>query len=332
MPKSFNQKMRLLALIDIFNEFTDENHGLSLEQIQQKLSEKEIKADRKTLYVDFDNLEDYGLDIVKGNEGRTTIYSLASRPFELAELKLLVDSVQSAKFISEHKSQALIKKLSSPAMVSKYQADGLKRQVFMSGRVKSMNESILLSIDKIHEAIKSGKQIYFQYFQWNAKKQVELKHNGEPYYVSPWALIWDNENYYLVAFDSGAQKVKHYRVDKMKNMRIVDKIQEGLEQKRSFNVAEYSQAAFGMYGGERVSVTLEADKNLVGVIIDRFGKDVSIYERSNNKVEAWVEIMLSPQFLGWVTGFGSGMRIVKPQKAVDAMKDLIKELADMYDK
>lgn len=330
MPKSFNQKMRLLALIDIFNEYTDEFHGLSLEEIKNMLLKQDIKADRKTLYVDFNNLKDYGLDIVMESKGRTAYYSLANRVFELPELKLLVDSIQSAKFISEKKSKDLIKKLSSPAMVSKYQADDLKRQVFMSGRVKSMNESILLSIDKIHDAIKSGKQIQFQYFQWNAKKQVELKHNGELYCVSPWALIWDNENYYLVAFDSAAKKVKHFRVDKMKNMKPTELLQEGLEERKKFNVAEYSQAAFGMYGGEKVSVTLEADKNLVGVIIDRFGKDVQIFERPNGKVEAWAEVMLSPQFLGWVTGFGTGMRVTKPQKAVDAMKQLIEQLSDMY--
>ena len=330
MAKSFNQKMRLLALIDIFGEYTDEDHGLSLEQIQDHLAKRDIKADRKTLYADFKDLFDYDFDIDNFKVGRTVFYHLLSRPFELAELKLLVDSVQTAKFISENKSRELIKKLSSNAMVSKYQADGLNRQVYMNGRVKSMNESIYLSIDKIHEAIKKNKQISFKYFKWNVHKQEEFKHSGELYYVSPWALILDNENYYLVAYETAAQKVKHYRVDKMKNMEITDKLQDGLAEKQEFQLTKYTKSVFGMYSGETVNVTLQADENLVGAVIDRFGKDVSLHSRGNGKVEVWVDVMLSPQFLGWVTGFGSGMKIVGPQKAFDAMKQLVADLNDLY--
>lgn len=330
MAKSFNQKMRLLALIDIFNEHTDEDHGLSLEQIQKMLLENEIKADRKTLYTDFKNLNDYGIEIEQDNIGRTTIYKQISRTFDLAELKFLVDSIQAAKFITEAKSKELIEKLSSAVMVSKYQAEGLKRQVHINGRVKAINKSIVLSVDKIHEAIKNNKQISFQYFQWNAKKEPVLKHDGELYYVSPWALVWFDENYYLVAFDSAEQKIKHFRVDKMKATAVTDKLQDGLAEKARFNVAEYSKAAFGMYGGERVTVTLEAEEGLVGVIIDRFGKDVPMYKRDNGKVEVWADVMLSPQFLGWLAGFGSKIRVTKPEKAVKQMKDLIEDLKSAY--
>jgi len=330
MAKCFNQKMRLLALIDIFNEHTDEDHGLSLEEIQKMLLEQEIKADRKTLYTDFENLNEYGVEIAKDNRGRTTIYKQISRTFDLAELKFLVDSVQAAKFISQQKSKELIEKLSSPAMVSKYQADGLKRQVHINGRVKSMNKSILLSVDKIHEAIKNGKQIAFKYFQWNAQKKAEYKHNGNLYHVSPWALIWDDENYYLVAFDSSEQKIKHFRVDKMDSMEVSKEFQEGVDEKAKFNVAEYSTAAFGMYGGERVTVTLEAKEELVGVIIDRFGKDVPMYKRNGGKVEVWADVMLSPQFFGWLAGFGDEMRVTKPEKAVQQMKELVEKLKKIY--
>lgn len=330
MAKCFNQKMRLLVLIDIFNEYTDEDHGISLEEIQKKLLEQEIKADRKTLYTDFENLNDYGLEIVKENEGRTTLYKQVSRTFDLAELKFLVDSVQAAKFISEAKSKELIEKLSAPAMVSKYQAAGLKRQVHINGRVKTINKSILLSVDKIHEAIRTGKQISFKYFQWNAEKQPEYKHGGELYFVSPWALIWSDENYYLVAFEARAQMVKHFRVDKMAEMKVTKLNQEGLKEKARFNVAEYSTAAFGMYGGERVTVTLEADASLIGVIIDRFGKNVPMHKRPNNKVEIWADVMLSPQFFGWLAGFGARMRVTKPEKAVQQMRELVAELKTIY--
>ncbi|MDO4178951.1 MAG: WYL domain-containing protein [Phascolarctobacterium sp.] len=330
MHKSYNQKLRMLAIIDVFNEYTDDDHSISLEQIQELLLEKELGADRKTLYQDFNYLTEYGFEIIKENIGRTYYYKLVTRPFDLAELKFLVDSVQAAKFITERKSSEIIEKLSSPYFVSKYQAEALKRQVHINGRVKTINKSILLNIDKIHEAIKNNKQIRFKYFQWNAKKEAVYKHDGAMYYVSPWALIWDDENYYLVAFDSEAQKVKHFRVDKMTNMSITENIQEALAEKAAFNAAEYSKSAFGMYGGKRVTVTLEAETSLVGVLIDRFGKDVAMYQRGKNKVEVWADVMLSPQFYGWLAGFGSAIRVTKPQSAVDDMKKLIKELKSAY--
>ncbi|MGN0564187.1 MAG: helix-turn-helix transcriptional regulator, partial [Candidatus Heritagella sp.] len=199
MAKGSNQKPKLLYLAKIFAEYTDEEHGLSMQEIIARLNQYEINADRKTLYLDFEELRHFGLDIVSEQKGRNVYYFLASRDFELPELKLLVDCVQSSKFITERKSRELIKKLES--LVSKHNASQLQRQVILSGRVKAMNESIYYSVDTIHNAINGDKQIRFQYFQWNVKKEMELRHHGAWYQISPWALVWDDEYYYLIGYD-----------------------------------------------------------------------------------------------------------------------------------
>ena len=213
MAKGRNQKLKLLYLTKIFMEKTDESHALTLAEITSLLNGYEVTADRKTLYLDFEELKHYGLDIISEQRSKTVVYYLASRDFELAELKLLVDSVQSSKFITEKKSNSLIKKLES--LVSEHESKQLHRQVITSGRVKTMNESILINVDSIHSAINNNRQISFQYFQWTPDKQRELRHDGQRYTISPWHLVWDNENYYMIGYDSDSEMIKHFRVDKM---------------------------------------------------------------------------------------------------------------------
>ena len=195
MAKSSNQKLKLMYLMKILLEYTDETHSLTMEEIKTKLKLYDISAERKSLYNDIESLRLYGLDIIGTKEDRTYSYHIGNRQFELAELKLLVDSVQSAKFITEKKSNDLIKKIE--AFASRYEAIQLQRQVFVAGRVKTMNESIYYNVDRIHSAIADNFQITFQYFQWNVDKKMELRHNGIWYKVSPWSLSWDDENYYL---------------------------------------------------------------------------------------------------------------------------------------
>ena len=294
MAKGNNQKLKLLYMAKIFKEKTDEKHGLSTQEIISLLNQYEVNADRKTIYLDFEELRHFGLDIVSNHAGRNVYYRLASRDFELPELKLLVDSVQSSKFITKRKSRELIKKLE--ALVSTYEAKQLHRQVVLTGRVKTMNESIYYSVDKIHEAINEDKQITFQYFQWNVKKKPALRHNGAWYHISPWALLWDDEYYYLIGYDSLETKTKHYRVDKMLHLDITGDKREGKEFFKDLNIPTYSNGLFGMFGGETVDVTLLCENNMAGPIIDRFGKEINLIATDEEHFQTCVQDLPANSF------------------------------------
>ena len=324
-----NQKLKLLYLIKIFTEDTDDQHALTLPQIVEKLGAYGISAERKTLYQDFELLRDFGFDIIGQQARRNFYYHMGNRRFELPELKLLVDSVQSAKFITDKKSNALIKKLEG--MVSKYEARKLQRQVIISGRIKAMNESIYYNVDKLHEAIGTDRQIRFKYFRWNIKKEMELRKDGAWYQVSPWALMWDDENYYLVGYDAEDGKIKHYRVDKMWRISVADRKREGKEQFRAFNMPRYTKSLFGMFGGEEVKVTLEAENGMVGILLDRFGKDIPVKPVDADHFRTSVVVAVSSQFLGWIMALGDGVKIIGPDKVVDRMKEEIRLISKMYE-
>ena len=328
MRKGPNQKLKLLYLAKILSEETDDRHSLTMQDIIAALAAYGVNADRKTLYLDFDELRRFGMDIITTQVGHNHYYHLGSRDFELAELKLLVDSVQSAKFITNRKSADLIRKLS--ALVSNHEAKYLQRQVVISGRVKTMNESIYYNVDKLHEAIGAKSRIRFKYYQWNVKKEPELRKGGAWYCVSPWALLWDNENYYLVAYDAGDDKIKHYRVDKMLKISITGDKREGKERFGEFDLARYSRSLFGMYGGEEVRVTLDVRNDMIGVLIDRFGKDLMITKSDDNSCRTVVEVVVSRQFLGWIMALGGGVRIVGPESVVEQMREEVRRLACQY--
>jgi len=322
------QRLKLLYLMKIFSEDTDDEHMLTLPQIIDKLDAYGVSAERKTLYQDFELLRDFGFDIVGVQAQRNYYYHIGNRNFELPELKLLVDSVQSAKFITKKKSNALIRKLEG--MVSKYEARQLQRQVIISGRVKAMNESIYFNVDKLHEAIGTGCQISFKYYRWNINKELELRKAGDWYQVSPWGLMWDDENYYLVGYDAKDNKIKHYRVDKMKCISVVKEKREGKEQFKAFDMPRYTKSLFGMFGGEEVQVTLEAENGMVGILIDRFGKDIPIMSVDENHFRTNVVVAISDQFLGWIMALDEGVKIVGPEKVLERMKEKIKVLNNLY--
>lgn len=328
MPQSENQRLKLLYLLDILSKETDDDHGLTIKEIAAKLNTHDITADRKTLYTDFETLRRYGVDIIAIKEGRDTYYHVGSRAFELPELKLLVDSVQSAKFLSEHKSRELIKKIES--LGSRYNEKHLQRQVTISGRIKTMNESIYYNVDILHEAIGANKQVTFRYYQWNTSKEMEFRKNGSWYNVSPWGLMWDDENYYLVAFDDEDQKIKHYRVDKMVNLRTLEQERLGVEAFRAFDLPKYTKSLFGMFGGESTKVTLEGRNELIGVVIDRFGKDIPITKKDESHFYAQVNVAISRQFLGWVFAIGDGLKITAPESVVEQMREEISRLQNDY--
>ena len=328
MAKGANQKLKMLYLLKIFTEQTDEDHALTMPEVITKLNSYDVNADRKTLYLDFEELRRYGMDIIAEQRGHNTYYYLGAREFELPELKLLVDSVQAAKFITDKKSRELIRKLEG--LINIQQAQQLHRQVIISGRVKTMNESIYYNIDKLHAAINGNAQIKFQYYQWNVNKEMELRKRGTWYQVSPWCLTWDDENYYLVAYDAIDDKIKHYRVDKMLRITLTDDVRGGQDRFKEFDAAHYAKSLFGMYGGDETSVTLEGENSMVGVLIDRFGKDITIAPIDDNHFEAKVTVAVSPQFFGWIMALGRGIRITGPMPVVKKMRAEVKRLSEQY--
>ena len=326
--KGENQKLKMLYLAQLFSRETDDTHKLTMPEIIAKLAADGVNADRKTLYQDFDELRRFGFDIISEKEGKNYYYYLGSRDFELPELKLLVDSVQSSKFITDKKSGQLIKKLES--LVSRYEGSQLHRQVIIAGRVKTMNESIYYNVDKIHAAIGTDRQIRFKYFDWNLKKEMEPRYGGKWYQLSPWALMWDDEKYYLVAYDSKHETIIHYRVDKMTQIGILDEKREGHEAFRKFNIAHYTNTLFGMFAGDETKVTIEAENRLVSVFIDRFGKDIIIAPVDEDHFRTTVTVAVSKQFFGWIMGIDGDVRIVAPDSVVKQIRAEIESLAERY--
>ena len=326
--KGENQKLKMLYLVQLFSRETDDTHKLTMPEIIAKLAAEGVNADRKTLYQDFEELRRFGFDIISEKDGRNFYYYLGSRDFELPELKLLVDSVQSAKLIIVKKSAQLIKKLES--LVSKYEGSQLHRQVIISGRVKTMNESIYYNVDKIHAAIGEDRQIRFKYFDWNLKKEMEPRYDGKWYRLSPWALMWDDEKYYLVAYDSKHETIIHYRVDKMTQIGILDEKREGHEAFRKFNIAHYTNTLFGMFAGDETKVTIEAENRLVSVFIDHFGKDIIIAPIDDDHFRTTITVAVSKQFFGWIMGIDGDVRVVAPDSVVEQIKSEIKRQTERY--
>ena len=328
MPKGTNQKFKLYRLAQIMLEKTDEEHYITMPEIMESLAEYNITADRKSIYTDLRDLSVLGIEVEGEPIGNRYHYHVVSRTFELPELKLLVDAIQSSKFITEKKSNTLIKKLEK--MVSEYEAQKLQRQVYVSGRIKTMNESIYYTVDAIHNAISENKKIKFQYYQWNVKKEMELRHNGAWYHISPWGLLWDDENYYMIGFDSEAQKIKHYRVDKMLKINLSEEPRDGKEAFSKLNMADYTKKSFGMYGGKEEKVKLLIHNDLVGVIIDRFGRDIMLFPADADHVTANVDVRVSRQFLAWVFSLGPNVKILGPEDVVETMKREASRLMEQY--
>lgn len=323
-----NQKLKILYLMKILLEKTDETHSITMSDILSELKLYGIQAERKSIYSDIENLCQYGLDIIGEKEGKAFSYRVGSRQFELAELKLLVDSVQASKFITAKKSNELIKKIEG--LASKYEAAKLQRQVYTTERIKTGNESIYYNVDNIHTAIASNVQIAFQYFNWDMNKRQVLKKGGALYQVSPWALSWDDENYYMIAYDSEEDKIKHFRVDKMLHIDLCDDRREGIDKFKAFDMGAYAKKMFSMFGGEEEMVKIFCRNDLAGVMIDRFGKDVMMIKEDEAHFSVNVKVAVSPQFLSWVIALGEGAKIVSPKSVVEWMKKEAKRLVEQY--
>ena len=317
MAKSSNQKTKLLHLARMLLRQTDEDHPLTVAQIIEALAREDIKAERKSIYDDLEALRLFGLD-VQCRKGKTPGWFIGSREFELPELKLLMDAVQSSRFITQKKSDALIRKLESLASV--HQAGQLQRQVYVSGRIKVMNESIYYNVDKLHTAIAAQKAITFKYFDYDIARQKVFRREGKRYVVSPYGLIWNSENYYLVAFDHANRDMRHYRVDKMTEIAVTCLSREGKDQYPDFQLAQYGQKHFGMYSGPELKVTLRGRRDKAGLVWDRFGQDVILVPDGEEHFTVTLPVVVSPQFFGWLMGLDGSLTITAPKEAVHAYR------------
>ena len=307
MPKQDQTKQKLLAVRELLETRSDEAHPLTVQQILDALARRGISAERKSIYADIACLQDAGMDIlhIKGRGGG---YYLASRLFELPELKLLVDAVQASRFLTERKSMQLIAKLETLASV--HEAVALRRQVTVAGRVKTMNESIFYNVDRLHEAIRQNSRITFRYFDWDL--DGSRRYRPDVYEASPYALIWQDENYYLIA-RSARHGLTHFRVDKMARITPTGKPRELDAQARELDLSRYGRSVFGMYGGQTQRVRLRFDRALTGVVIDRFGRDVMLIPDGPDAFIFTAEIAVSPNFFGWLAGFGARAQILSPE-------------------
>ncbi len=328
MARSAFQKLKPLYIMSYLLQRSDPDHPVTTKQIIDHLASNGISAERKSIYDDIEALRHFGLDVVSCESGRASGYFVASRDFELPELKLLVDSVQSSKFITHKKSAALIRKIEKLASV--YEAQLLHRQVYVANRIKTMNESIYYNVDEIHSGISRDRKIRFHYFEYTVDKQRRLRRDGAYYVASPYALTWDDENYYLIAFDSDAGRIKHFRVDKMADISVLDEPRDGDDAFAALDMADYSRKVFGMFSGAETRVRLRFANHLVGAVLDRLGRDVPIVPDGDGHFTAAADVVVSPQFFAWVAGFGGEARILAPEEAVSAMRDHIESVAAQY--
>lgn len=324
MAKYSRQKLKLFYLRDFLLRSSDEEHRLTIRDMIAHLASHDISAERKSLYSDLNLLQEYGMDIVRTPKG----YYVGSRGFELPELKLLVDSVQSSKFITHKKTASLIKKIETLASV--HSAQLLHRQVFVKNRIKTMNESIYYNVDEIHNGISNNRKIRFLYFEYNVAKERQYRHGGAYYVVSPFAMTWDDENYYLVAYDSEAGIIKHYRVDKMEKISTLDEERDGQEVYQALDMAVYTRKTFGMFTGEEIKVQMRFENHLVGAVLDRLGSEVFIVPNGPAHFTVRTDVVVSPQFFAWVLGFGPQAQIVGPAHVVEGMKAHIGSVAALY--
>ncbi|MBO4915082.1 MAG: WYL domain-containing protein [Oscillospiraceae bacterium] len=329
MARSSNQKLKLLYVMQFLTQNTDAEHPAPAGRIIDYLESQGIQAERKSIYDDIEALRLFGLDVEQNISKRDGGYYVASRNFELPELKLLVDSVQSSKFITHQKTTTLIKKIEKLSSV--YEAQLLQRQVYVANRIKTMNESIYYNVDAIHTGISRNRRIRFKYFEYTVTKERKYRRDGAYYVISPFSLTWDNENYYMIGFDSEAGMIKHFRVDKMTHISTTEQPRDGMDVYKGMDMAVYVRKVFGMFSGSEETVRLRFAEHLVGAVLDRLGQEVSIVPDGEGFFTVTAQVVVSPQFFAWVSGFGDEAKIIAPAQVVDQMREHSRKVAAQYE-
>ena len=310
-------KKRLLRLIKLLQDHTDEDHPVSTRDIMAYYKENGMSSDRKTLDADIKLLQEQGFDLIKIKSSPNKYY-IASREFELPELKLLIDAVQSSRFITEKKSRELSKKLAG--LASAEQAKELDRHTGVNGRAKSTNEQQLYTVDTITKAINEKKKIRYQYQEYDGKKRKILRNDGEVYVLSPYMLYWNEDFYYVVGYSDKRETITAFRVDRIVNIELTDA--KAVKRPKGFKVSNYSDSIFGMYSGPEAEVELECRNDLMKYIIDRFGEKIKVHPTENGTFLTTVTVQLSPVFYGWIFQFGGGIKIVRPEGAIEKYEEM----------
>ena len=324
MSQTANYKRKLLILARLLLERSDEEHPVSRQEMQEELARWDLSAERKSIYDDMEQLRELGLD-VQSRRGRGGGWYIGERDFELAELKLLVDAVQSSRFLTKRKSDALIRKLEGLASV--HQARQLQRQVYVDRRIKTMNESIFYNVDKLHGAIAANRVITFRYFEYNARRERVFRRDGARYKLTPFGLIWDSENYYLAGWDELHKELRHYRVDKMTDISVTG--MKGAS-RGDWTAEGYARKHFGMFSGTPCRLKLRCENRLAGVVIDRFGLEVSLVPDGEGRFTAALDVVVSPPLWGWLFGLGAGVEVLSPDWAVEDFQSHLERVAALY--
>ena len=324
MAQTANYKRKLPILARLLLERSDEDHPVSRQEMQQELERWGLSAERKSIYDDMEQLRELGLD-VQARRGRNGGWFIGQREFELAELKLLVDAVQSSRFLTGRKSDALIRKLEG--LTSVHQARQLQRQVYVDRRVKTMNESIFYNVDRLPGAIAANKKVTFRYFEYNARRERVFRRAGERYRLTPYGLIWDSENYYLAGWDELRREVRHYRVDKMADI-VVSKTKG--HPRGDWTAEGYTRKHFGMFSGTPCRLKLRCEERLAGVVIDRFGLEAPLVPDGEGYFTVSVDLVVSPPLWGWLFGLGPGVEVLEPGWAAEDFAGRLEEMAALY--
>lgn len=329
--KTSGGKLRLLHIYDILRAKSSPEHPLSTPDLLDELASRGIEAERKSVYDDIETLREFGYDIEQ-KRGKNPGYYLNSRDFELSELKLLVDAVQSSKFITAKRSRELIAKLT--ALAGEQDAGALSRQVYVANRVKTENESVLYLIDVINDAIADNRKIEFDYTDWRvnfgAGETFIRSRRGDRRCLSPVALVWDDENYYLVVYDSVNDQRRHFRVDKMENIAVSAELRDPRGNYTSFDPGEYSRVMFGMFRGERRQVKIRFSRRFAGIAVDRLGRDVHVSPDGDEHFVLTCDVGVSPQFFAWLAGLEGEAELLEPQDARDAMRRFLEDAGECY--
>lgn len=324
MSKTANYKRKLPILAKLLLERSDEEHPVSRQEMQEELERWGLSAERKSIYDDMEQLRELGLD-VQARRGRGGGWYIGQRDFELAELKLLVDAVQSSRFLTGRKSEALIRKLEG--LTSVHQARQLQRQVYVDRRVKTMNESIFYNVDRLQGAIAANRVVTFRYFEYNARRERVFRREGARYRLTPYGLIWDSENYYLAGWDELRREVRHYRVDKMEGITVT-----GMKghPRGEWTAEGYTRRHFGMFSGTPCQLRLRCEDRLAGVVTDRFGLEAALVPDGEGYFTVTLELVASPPLWGWLFGLGPGVEVLSPDWAVDEFAARLEAAASMY--
>jgi predicted DNA-binding transcriptional regulator YafY len=327
MAKNPNQKLKILYIMRMLMRETDEAHGLTMADIIDRLDEHGIKAERKSIYDDIALLCDFGLDIIKRKTSSTEYY-IGSRDFEHTELTLLIDAVQSSKFLTEKKSAGLIRKLG--ALTSVHEATKHDKQVYVAGRVKMQNESIFYNVDAIQRALSSKRKISVLYYDYDLSKKKIVRKDGGRYTVNPVGLTYIDEYYYLVTYSEEHGDFANYRADRMMGIDVLDEPAARIPKTMHFNISEYCRHSFSMFSGEDVHVQLVFHKSLMNAIIDRFGKDVQVEKIDDDFGRAHVVVSTSGPFFGWLTQFGNQIAIDAPDDLRDEYAEFLENILEQY--